>query len=142
MIDEVVSLRPELETATVVDQELFVKTDIPVLKAGLVNRVAHTVLRVKRPRCGRRENRLPAGVRRREVFRRIRITGRSGETTCHGRIAVHHPELTFVTTAEAPNLAHLRIVGVRADTARRPGLKLRDTVDFPAAQKLSGEARV
>ena len=50
-------------------QVFSIQTDVPVLKARLIDRIAHAVLRVKCSGRGRRENRLPAGIRGCEVLR-------------------------------------------------------------------------
>src|SRR5215831_10568440 len=47
VVDEIVCFSPKLKTGPLVDWEFFQQTDVPILKAGLVNRIANAALQVE-----------------------------------------------------------------------------------------------
>jgi len=134
MVDKVERFSTEFETGLLGDHELLEETDVPVLEAGLIDDIPHTVLRVKCSGGGRRENRLPVGVGTREVFGRVGVAARSSEATADRGIAVLDPELALATATEAADLADMSVIGICSDTAGSSGLKLRDAVNLPATQ--------
>ena len=47
VVDEIVRFRPELESRAVIEREFFQQADVPILKTGLVDRIANAALTVE-----------------------------------------------------------------------------------------------
>src|ERR1700733_11264411 len=99
VIREVVTLRAELESGSLVDNERLEQREVPILEARLVDGVAHTRLQVE------------STVRRRravgrEILHRAGVAARSGIGACiDGDGSVQDPERAPRATTEAAEFA-------------------------------------
>src|SRR5882757_4709901 len=110
MIDEIVGLRAKLESRPFIDCELLKHIEIPILKTGLIDLVADTILQIERARRGRGEYRLSVAVCWVEIFG---VSSIAAKLLRHRRSPVSHPELTLsgvAAAAEAPHFSHSRVI--------------------------------
>ena len=133
MIGEVVCLRAKLESGPLVDCEFLEQGQVPILYAGLVDRVAYAGLQVEGAGCRLSD----AG---RKISRRSGCCDRSGKSPgVDGDRPVHDPILALRAAAETAELANPGKVVVGADPAGRARLELGGAGDFPAAEQFALE---
>ena len=127
MIDKVIGFGAELESGPLVDCELLVQSDVPILDTGLIDRVAHPALQIESS---------GGGLRRvsRKIARRVRCSYRSGEgSRADGGSTVQHPKLAFRSASEAAEFPDPGEIGIRSESARAAGLKLHRATHLPAS---------
>src|ERR1044072_8704081 len=130
MIEKIERFAAQLETGSLPHHELFEQSQIPVLKSRAVNRVSHSLLKIKRARRRGRKNRGAVRLFSREVL--TRTTGRIRELLLDRGRSVHNPVLPGIAGKSA-EFTHSGIIIAAADAARYACLKLGNTTDLPSA---------
>src|SRR5438067_684080 len=123
MVDEVKRLRAELKTSLLVNRERLEQSKIPVLKARLVDQVAHT-LRVER------------AIRRFRKDGSVKPLAGRAKSPNDSRRSINDPVLPVDSTTKVGVHAHAGVVVVFGDTTRLPGLELRNAADLPTPKQL------
>ena len=119
MIDEVVGICGELKPCSLVDRELLLEIEIPVLVARPVDAVADTLLQIEST-CGwLGEDGRAIWVCCGEVFVGT-LPGIPRKLLQDLRSSVHHPELALGAATEAADFADASVFVAGSDAARRP----------------------
>src|SRR3954447_2646058 len=140
MIECIECFRAELEALRFGHGKLLVKTDVPVLEAGIVDAATHVRLHVECALRRRGKHRRPIRIRDREPLCRV-LSAVGSKLVDNRGIAVDHPELPRAAAAVPVTvLAHAGVVVVRDYLAGSAGLELRDAADLPAAERLADQA--
>lgn len=137
MIDEVVGIRVELETSSLIDRKLLLHGQIPVLESRLINGVTDALLKIEGARRRRRKDRRTIRIGCGEVL--SLIAGISGKPLKDSGGSIHYIELPFGTTSEATSLTDTCLVVTCSDSAGRACLELSISAQLPTAQQFAGD---